>query len=194
MNRYQWRETGGPTPRVDAETFGGMVERLADGAPVHAVAPEAVVDEAAKRGSPIKRLFNWDDRSAAHAHRIQQARKFIGMLEVVVVEQRTGRATSSRAFYSIVSDEGRAYMAHDRVLTDRDARLHVIGDARRDLERFLAKYGTVLRLFGNYIPKLQGVINEMGADIGKLADRATKPPRPKGRQRQQRQHQAGANP
>ena len=170
--QYQWRE-GGPIPKVRADVFGGVVAALAEGAPPYTVSPKAIVDEARKRGSPIKALFNWNDATAGEAWRCAQARAYLGRLEIVIVEQRAGRATSSRAFYSVkVKDRG--YMARDRVLTDRDLRLQVIAAAKKELKSYIQKFGGVLAL-GNYVPRLNAVIGDMQSEIARLADVATKP-------------------
>jgi len=174
MTTYQWRD-GGPTPKVDADTFGRTVEALANGAPPFTVSPQQIVDEARERGSAIKALFDWNDSTAAESWRCQQARHYLGRLEVVVVEQRAGRATSSRAFYSVNVGE-RGYMARDRVLSDRDLRLQVIATAKKELEIYMVKYGAVLR-FGNYIPRLTNIIDDMQSEIARLADVASKPKR-----------------
>lgn len=189
---FRWRETSGPIPKVEADVFGSVCERLANGQPLHALAPSIVVEEARKRTSPIHALFVWDNDKAANAYRVHQARKLIGMLEIVHVEQRSGRSTSSRAFYSVVaSDGGRGYMAQDRVLLDRDLRLNVIGDAHRDLQRILQKYGVVLRTFGSYVPRLTALIDDMRSDIDQMTDRATKPPT-RSRSRKQQDGEAHA--
>ena len=52
--------------------------------------PDAVVAEAASPDSPLHDKFEWDDSVAAHNHRLYQARKLIGSIQIErVVNTRT---------------------------------------------------------------------------------------------------------
>lgn len=52
--------------------------------------PEAVVRAARNKESPLHRLFEWDDKKAAHAWRLEQARELIRSVRVdVEVEEKT---------------------------------------------------------------------------------------------------------
>jgi hypothetical protein len=47
--------------------------------------PERVVEEARDPKSPLHPFFEWDDTSAAHAHRLSQARGLIRRLKIEVI-------------------------------------------------------------------------------------------------------------
>ena len=81
------------------ETIGGEFERVtstsADSDVRAALAeletrgrltPESVVEAARDASSPLHEHFNWNNESAAHSHRIEQARRLIRSIRVVIVE------------------------------------------------------------------------------------------------------------
>lgn len=55
--------------------------------------PDAVLEDAAERDSPLHDFFEWDDSKAGHAYRLDQARTLIKSVMVVVVTE-TKRVTS----------------------------------------------------------------------------------------------------
>src|SRR5688572_26452678 len=96
-----------------AKALGTVLESLGD-----KVTPQAVVDKARSKKSPIHKLFQWDNSIAAEEYRCWQARSHINHLEIVIVaddkEQRT------RAYHSVViaEDKSRAYMSMASVKSD----------------------------------------------------------------------------
>ena len=77
--QYEWR---GYSPKgVSAEAAGETLERIAsrDGA----ITPQAVVDEATPKKSPIHPAFEWRNDVAANEHRKWQARNLIRSVRVV---------------------------------------------------------------------------------------------------------------
>jgi hypothetical protein len=76
-----------------------------------AATPRALLKEATKSVSPLHKLFDWDERSAAAKHRLEFARQVIA--SVTIIDVRT--AEPVRAMYSIVVDKGdRAFRAYER--------------------------------------------------------------------------------
>jgi len=82
--------------------------------------PAAVVADAAKRNSPLHDYFEWDDKKAAHAHRIDQAR-------ALIVSVRVSYHTPTRTVVSVayVHDPNaelgeQGYRALDQIRTDED--------------------------------------------------------------------------
>lgn len=51
------------------------------------VEPEAVVRAASDPGSPLHEHFEWDDARASHAYRIEQARRLIRSVTVVITTE-----------------------------------------------------------------------------------------------------------
>lgn len=80
--RYEWR--GGRSFKVPADAVGTAVERIAkrDGV-CH---PSSLVEEARPETSALHPLFEWNDRVAAEAHRVSQARHALTSLRIVVIE------------------------------------------------------------------------------------------------------------
>jgi hypothetical protein len=58
--------------------------------------PEAVVEAAKAEKHPLHRFFTWDDKKAAHAHRIDQARTLIRSVRLEIVQE--DRVLSSPRF------------------------------------------------------------------------------------------------
>jgi hypothetical protein len=173
MAQYQWR-SGGPKPAVDADVFGSFIEELAEGADPGAVPPHLIIEKARPRSHPVHDLFDWNDKHAAHAHRLDQARHFVNRLRIVRVEIKSNPTISDRAFYSVrTPDDGRGYVGRHRILTDRDLRVQVIERAKGDLENFIAKYAGVLSL-GRSLPHLNEAIDAMRDEIDQLATDATR--------------------
>lgn len=61
--------------RAIADTRGGLIT------------PDAVVRAARSPSSPLHALFTWDNRKAAHAHRLNEARMLIRSVMVTVSER-----------------------------------------------------------------------------------------------------------
>lgn len=157
MTQYEWK-TAGPKPPVDAQIFGEVVEQISgdlDGA-----RPEDIVEVARPRRSPIHEMFEWNDAKGAELYRRQQARHFVGSLQIVRVEFSRGQTLSNRAFFSVATESRTGYVEQDRILGDRDLTKQVLDTMRRDLEYLLRKYGAVMTM-GNYVPRLQAMVDEM---------------------------------
>jgi hypothetical protein len=173
MGHYQWRQ-GGPKPAVEADVFGAFVEELAEGAEPGAVPPHLIVEKARPRSHPVHDLFDWNDKHAAHAHRLDQARHFVNRLRIVRVELKSNPTISERAFYSVrTPDDHRGYVGRNRIVNDRDLRVQVIEHAKSELESFINKYAAVLTL-GRALPHLNDAIESMRDEIDQLATDATR--------------------
>jgi hypothetical protein len=70
---------------VPAEIAGQEVQRLInrDGA----CQPSSLVEENRNPDAPLHKVFQWDDDLAAHEHRLNQARRLIGAIRVVVISE-----------------------------------------------------------------------------------------------------------
>jgi hypothetical protein len=67
----------------DREIIEGRLKSLlADGG--GRLTPERVVADARAVDSPLHRLFDWNDSSAAHKHRLDTARAVIGSIQLIV--------------------------------------------------------------------------------------------------------------
>lgn len=141
MARYSFREEVPLALKgakgADAQVIGEALEAIADQNDGH-VTPAAVVAAARAKGSPLHQFFEWDNRKAADAWRLDQARSLI---RVVAVEP-TPDAEPVRAFLSV--NTGKTHYHHVReVLTSRDLQLRVLQQAERDLDAWQKRYASL---------------------------------------------------
>lgn len=101
--------------------------------------PEAVVQEAKSKDSPLHDCFEWDQRKAAHQYRIWQARELITSIKV---EVRTDKTTLSTVAYVRDPTAGPSEQGYVRTLSlvgetemARDVLLEEFGRARAALQR-----------------------------------------------------------
>lgn len=65
--------------------------------------PDLVIKEATDKKHPLHPAFEWDDKVAAHKHRLEQARKVIGC--VMLKKEVNGKVMEVRAFVNIMRDD-----------------------------------------------------------------------------------------
>jgi hypothetical protein len=125
----------GRAKRADPQVIGEALEtiRLENGGELH---PHAVVADARDAKSPLHRYFEWDDKKAAEAHRMDQARALIRSIRVIDDKDEKSRP----AFLSIRSDVGIGYHSIRDVLNSRDLRQRLLEQAQRDLDSWTARY------------------------------------------------------
>lgn len=83
--------------------------------------PEDVVHEAKDPKHPLHGDFTWDNATAAHAHRIDQARTLIKTVRVVVTtEKRTVEVVHYVRDPRLAADEA-GYVGLPRLMTEKDA-------------------------------------------------------------------------
>ena len=69
--------------------------------------PENILDASKKRNAVLHNIFLWDNETAAHAYRLQQARNLINNLEITIISD--GEERQMPVFESIVKDNKRMY-------------------------------------------------------------------------------------
>lgn len=108
--------------------------------------PEDVVKAARPKSSPLHDKFDWDDGTAAHNWRLEQARHLIRVF-VQVIDTGEGN-TESRMFVALSSDRpgGGGYRVLTEVLGDDTLRRALLQDAYEDMRRFTQKYSTLVEL------------------------------------------------
>lgn len=82
--RYSFR-SGARIRGVTAEAAARELERIRSRS---ALTPEAVVTSASDPANPLHPAFDWNDQTAAHEHRLQQARQLIRAVHVQIEESR----------------------------------------------------------------------------------------------------------
>lgn len=100
--------------------------------------PDDVVDDAKDRHSPLHPHFQWDDRAAAHAYRIDQAREMIRI--IVRADDDDEDEQPRRAFINLSDADGRSYRTVDEVLGSADLQRAVMAQALKDLQSWEARY------------------------------------------------------
>lgn len=124
--------------RGDAQAIGEAFERIRKSG--KALTAETVLDAATDPKSPLHRYITWDDADAAHQFRLEQARKLIRSVEVLVQDAK-GKSEKLRAYYSVRDVEGaRSYQPVEYVFTNADTSAQVMRDAKQQLESWMARY------------------------------------------------------
>ncbi|WP_066795040.1 hypothetical protein [Sphingomonas soli] len=133
---YKWKQ-GSHAPKIEAQVVGEELERLRvfhNGRLDNATVVEAARDKL----NPLHPAFEWDDRKAAAAYRLDQAGDLIRAVDVVI-EKGEGSAPI-RAFVSVMRDEDRSYTSVQHALSDEELRAQVVAQAWSELEAFHKKY------------------------------------------------------
>lgn len=136
--QYRWRESA--ELAADAQRVGerlAAIEREANGA----LRPQDVVADARLDSSPLHPLFEWDDRKAARAHRLQQATQIIQAIVVEVVGDAD--ATMHYVRRADTQDRSGAKFVAVAVTPGEEPyeRVPASERARQELERWLRRYG-----------------------------------------------------
>lgn len=131
--------------RGDVQEIGEALQRLQNNGEI---TPEAIVEAARLRSSPLHGCFEWDDTVAAREYRLSQARYLI---RSVVVETPTSDGPIEfRAYVSIAGDDAeedappRRYMVIEKAM--RDYSEEVLDIALKELKHFKEKYKALRQL------------------------------------------------
>lgn len=111
----------------------------------------AILAVAADAGSPLHGYFEWDNTTAAEAHRLAQAESLIRRVQVRVLRGDEGPPIAVRAYISRrelpTADEDDAepggYLAIEQVAGATDAQAALLQSIQRDVHRLQRKYRAV---------------------------------------------------
>lgn len=133
---YSWRDE--EKFAVAAQRIGERLAAIAEdeGGALH---PRDVVADARQPTSPLHPLFEWDDRKAAVAHRLTQARDIIGSIVVHVTGEEDSTLHYVRRDASPQRPE-RFVAVTIRDGTDSYERAPASERARTELERWIRRY------------------------------------------------------
>lgn len=101
--------------------------------------PEDVVSEARNNQSPLHDYFDWNNTSAAHAYRLEQARRLIRVTVTVLPNTNS----TERVWVNLKSerkDEDGGYRTLVSVLSHKELRSQLLNQAVEDMEYFAEKY------------------------------------------------------
>lgn len=107
--------------------------------------PAMLVKAAARKESPLHGLFEWDDSEAAKRYRVEQARRVIRTLRVVVDDQLTAKPSFVHVTTIAADGVANGYMATHRAL-EGDTRDQVLKDALGVLEGARRRYEALTEL------------------------------------------------
>ena len=124
---------------ADPEVIGAELLKIAD-INGGSLEPERVVEAAKAKSHPLHDFFEWDDKKAGHAHRVNQARSLIRIVRI----ERPDMQEPVRAFFSVKSDTGnQTYRPVDTILKSADMQMSLLKSARRDLDAFTKRYRVI---------------------------------------------------
>ena len=136
MTKYAFDHAAPERVRADPQRIGEELDaiRVESGGQLH---PQAVVAGARDPRSVLHPHFEWDDKKAADAHRMDQARALIRSIRIID-EEDDDRARP--AFLSIRAADGVGYRSYHDVLSSPDLRERLLAQAQRDLDSWTQRY------------------------------------------------------
>ena len=135
--RFKWAR-GYPNRKVDPDKVGAELQAHCcddDGE----IQLERIVKRAKRKTSAMHPLFEWDDKAAAEAHRMQQARKLHGSLVVVYRNPETDEEAEVRAT-TVVKRNSNTAQWSNAVAKSPDLTQMRRGILLREIEALLDRY------------------------------------------------------
>lgn len=124
--KYTFRE-GVRVKGVKADIVGRELERIES--ECGELTPAAVVEESRPSTAPLHSQFEWNDKAAAHEHRLSQARSLIRAVYVVLEPN----ATPTPQYVHVQTEDGGVYKPVSVVLHDPDMLASAIGELQQKL-------------------------------------------------------------
>lgn len=135
---------GSRLSRQDAITIGSRLDELTQ---EHgAVTAQIVLDDARKRGSPLHGFFNWNDKAAAEAHRLDKARFLLRSVRIVVTRERDEKPIRVRAFVKVSATDdgarkqGAGFVTVATAMSAAEHRREVVERALTELRQWRTRY------------------------------------------------------
>lgn len=144
---------------TQAQVIGEALEKLGD-----SFTPAEVVAKAKPKRSPLHPFFEWDDTTAAHKHRLAQARSMVASVQIVV--KCDGASQRTRGFHSVVitsEDNKPVYSPVMRIREEPELSQQVIDAAMRQLKGWKERYGEYQELFGPMLAAIGEVEEQVKA-------------------------------
>lgn len=103
--------------------------------------PAHIVESARDKRSPLHDEFEWDDRKAGHAHRLNQAAALVRSVDVIIQSDPDDKPRRIRALVSVTTKGiGQEYIPSVEALSIKEYREQMLVDALRELDAFKRKY------------------------------------------------------
>lgn len=159
---YKWE---GYKFNLPAQTVGEKLEEITQR--YGAVTNKNFVEESRPEDSTTHSLFEWNDSIAAEKWRLDQARRIIGAVKIVVQNPSTETSKetySVRAYVNKEVDDSRtqaAYVPFEHAMHNKggDYRDIVVANAKRELREFANKY-RIYSEFAKVIVAIEELENE----------------------------------
>jgi len=116
----------------DAQVIGGFLEETF---PDGKFTPKDVLKSAQPKSSKIHKYFTWDDKEAAGAYRIEEAKYMIRHIAILEDD-----GIDARAYQSLIIDENITYVDQDTVSEDEDLLTQVLHRAVKEAVSWSLKY------------------------------------------------------
>lgn len=139
---YGWRP--GSRVGLDAQKAGEALARI-EKAHNGRLEPEFVVDAARDDKSPLHPHFEWDDATAAEAHRADQAREIIRSLTIDISRSNL-EPRPIRAYVNVTVDDAPHYANVATAMSSRELRQQVISRAWSELEAWRQRHAELTEL------------------------------------------------
>ncbi len=123
--RYSWSKRFGVPAQIFGDFYYSLKKRT----------PEELLRAAKSPRSPVHKLFDWDDRHAAHEYRLIQARTMVNSLQVEIITPK-GKPGKVIAFVR-ASDRGRHVATLEAT---REEVSEAMQECWRDMLAFRARY------------------------------------------------------
>jgi hypothetical protein len=138
---YKWRQ--GSQFKISAQVVGERIDAIRSSLGRGLKATDVVQDAAGPR-SPLHNIFNWNDRTAAHQHRLAVARNLLGALVTVYVDvNKSSEAKQVRSFVSL-RDHGtkrdRTFFPLVEVMNDKAKREQLLKLAYGEYKAYHQRY------------------------------------------------------
>ena len=120
-----------------------------------AINPEVIVREASSSKHPLHRYFEWDDRKAAHEHRLQQAYQMILASRMTVIARAAAQAPPGVVKAHPVQQQVRGYVntaygcgfvSRTEVLANDELRRALVAKKLRELQGWCESVADIAEL------------------------------------------------
>lgn len=133
--KYEWKDKA--RFNITAQVFGEELERLRLTNQGFCSAQD-LLENARNPNSPLHALFRWNDKTAAEAYRLTQARR--AMRTLVVRVTVLGVSNPQPVMVNVVIGDRQTYTTIAIALADEDMRTYVLGQVMRELQRLRLKH------------------------------------------------------
>lgn len=114
------------------------------------ITPEDIVRDAKNPRSPFHKVMDWNDKSAAHQHRLHQARRILQGI-TVEIQYDDGKKKYTRAFVHVNTpinerENRSAYVTIECAMSDAELRQQMLEQALEELQTWTRKYKVLKEL------------------------------------------------